>query len=389
MTARKLGIIASTIVVSLVLLELLALIAIQIREIARPIAPAAHRMLFARDGIDAHERLKELTTVYQKQTTLEPYRGFALPKRFQGKFLTTDAYGFRNPPLPKANPSSVKIGFFGGSTMFGVTSSQSTTISALVGEALKSELAQTYDFSIGGYSTSNELMTFVQVSRLKHYDIKYAVFYDGVNEFSRYIERLQDPVPDPFFEIIGYPYRTSFRAAANNYLISTSGPQFQYKPALVEIWEKLDSRLNRSKNVNYVLSEDDLDRHVETIYRIYVSNVLDIDTLARSRNIQAIFIWQPSLLSITGRNFTESERDILKSEAIPKKLSDALNARIRNGTELRKVKFYDFSRKFDELSPGEHFYDYCHVDAEANRLIASQIVEKLKEFLPADHFQSK
>jgi len=375
-------------VVSILLLELLALIGIQIREITGPIVPEVHKMLFARDGIDARDRYREMKLVYQQQTTLEPYRWFALPKAFHGNFLTTDDYGFRIAPNTRLNRRSKTIGFFGGSTMFGVTSSQATTIPALVAESLKPELAQTYDFSIGAYSTSNELMTFVQVSRLKHYDVKYAVFYDGVNELARYIEKLQDPVRDPFHEIIGYPYNTSLRAAAKNYVNST-GLQFQYEPALVRIWEKIEARINRNKNLNYVLSEDDIERHVETIYRIYANNVLDIDALARSRNIQAIFIWQPTLLSIKGRDFTDSEREMLRSQATAKKLSDKLNARIQRGTELKGLKFYDFSDKFDKLSAGEHFYDYCHVDADANRLIATHIVEVLRKFLPSDHFQGK
>ena len=272
--------------------------------------------------------------------------------------------------------------------MFGVTSSSGATISAMVGESLKPELAQTQDFGVGAYSTSSELMTFVEVSRLKKYDIKYAVFYDGVNELGRYIEKLQDPVADAFHEVIGYPYNTSLRAAAINYIDSTSW-EFRYKPALVRVWEKIEPRVNRNKNINFVLSENDIERHVEIIYRIYVNNVLDIDAIARSRNIHALFIWQPSLFSIKGRNFTEHEKAILKSERLTKKLSDALDARIRSSTELKNIRFYDFSEKFNELSAGEHFYDYCHVGAEANRLIARHIVEILKKALPADYFKDK
>ena len=387
MKFRHLAVAASSILALVILLEVVAYIGLQVREMTKPNVSDVHKKLLARDGIDARDQYRELKSVYNDLVTLEPYRWYAIPRAFQGNHISTDAYGFRNSMGQTLYSQSKRIGFFGGSTMFGITSKLAHTIPSLVAEALKPELAQTFNFGIGAYSTSSELMTFVEVSRLKHYDIKYAIFYDGVNELGRYIEKLQDHQSNPIYEAIGYPYVASLRPAASDFSKSTGGLQVQYQPALVQIWKQIELRFNRSKNINYILSDDDIERHAEIIYRIYANNVLDIDAIAKSRGIQAIFLWQPSLFSIRDRQLTESERDILKSEAIAKKLSDSLNTRVRRGNELRRIKFFDLSAEFDKLSSEEHFYDCCHVDADGNRLIAMRIVDILRQFLPSDYFQ--
>jgi len=384
---KKIIFAGTTIFISIILLEILAFIGLQINELNNPVLTDIQKELYARNGIDVHERYKNMKSTHQDLVTLEPYRGYELPKKFRGSYISTDEYGFRCDISQQYYDQSKKIGFFGGSTTFGVTSDVKDSIPCLVAKALKPKLAQTHDFGVGAYSTSNELMTFVEVSRLKHYNIKYAIFYDGINELARYMEKLQDHQSNPFYEVIGYPYVTSLRPAAKNFINSKGEPKIQYQLALVQVWKKLESKMNRGRNINYILSDDDIESHIEIIYQIYVNNILDIDAIAKSRGIQAIFLWQPTLLSIKDREFTDNEKIILKAEPIAKKLSDALNSRIRRSNDFRDIKFFDLSGKFDELNKEEHFYDYCHVDETANRLISASIIEVLKQFLPADHFQ--
>lgn len=377
---------AATFFTLVILLEVLSFIALQIIEMNHPVISEINRKLYRRDGIDPKLLNSDMESIYKDLVILEPYRGYALPRNFEGYYVTTDNYGFRNDPNKQIHGQSKKIGLFGGSTMFGVTSNQKETISYLVDKRLKPELAQTFDFGVGAYSTSNELMTFAEVSRLKHYNIEYAVFFDGVNEIARYVESLQDSQSNPFYEVIGYPYVSSVLPAAKNFIRLKRWTSINYYPALVQILEKVASRINTSKNINFILTDANIDRHAENIYQIYVNNVLDINAIAKSRGIQPIFIWQPTLFTIKNRDFTDNEKQILAANKMVKRLSDALLARIQKSNELNGIKFFDLSGSFDKLSKYDHFFDFCHVGKDANLQISEDIVEVLKQFLPLNHF---
>ena len=99
---------------------------------------------------------------------------------------------------------------FGGSTTFSVLTDQKGTIS----EQASSEKYQVLNFGVGGYSTSAEIMTFVEAIR-RYPDIEIAIFYDGVNELGTSIEKHIEPNSPEF--LMGRPFEAVMNWALENY----------------------------------------------------------------------------------------------------------------------------------------------------------------------------
>lgn len=84
-----------------------------------------------------------------------------------------------------------------------------------VNAKLNTYIVNALNYGIGGYSSTTELMTLIEVKRYDKY-IKYAIFYDGVNEVGRYIEYLQKGSGNPIYKVIGYPYFWPFHNSLRN-----------------------------------------------------------------------------------------------------------------------------------------------------------------------------
>lgn len=344
----------------------------------------AFEELLEKEGIDNTVRLKELRELYKHRVELSPYRWYALPRGFRGRYYQTDGFGFRNEPAPERAGERRSIGFFGGSTMWGLYNTPEGTIPAQVRVHLNPAHIQTYNFGLGAYSSSAELSTFVEVVRLDYYGIKYAVFYDGVNEVGRYVEKLQDRSDSPMYDVVGYPFQSSWKDAAKR--LVNARPD-GYRPAFFRLCQRFWWKLARRGSAAASTEEESaVDRHSDAIYRIYLENVRDISAIARDRGIVPIFIWQPSLLSRSRRELAEYEVALVRREAAVRKYTDAVNAKIRKSRELSQFNFFDLSSAFDDL-PGEgHFFDYCHTTDRANAHVAARIADILRKFLPSEDF---
>ena len=145
---------------------------------------------------------KELAEV-QRNTELNLYRWYSNMPNFRGDHVITDESGFR------INPETITgdkiVGMFGGSTTFSVITSQKGTIPNQLSDILPGR--QVLNFGVGGYSTGAEIMTFVEALRL-YPKMETAIFYDGVNELGRALERIGDKNISNSYNLIGAPYIT-------------------------------------------------------------------------------------------------------------------------------------------------------------------------------------
>ncbi len=153
---------------------------------------------------------KEELAIVQRKSRLSAHRGFKNKSNFKGNYVVTDQYGFRIDQR-KIN-DKIAVGFFGGSTAFSVYTSQNETIPDQMNNL--SNTHQFLNFGVGGYSSSNEIMTFIESLRA-YPTIELAIFYDGVNELGNANGGLPyEGNPDYASEdLIGHPYQYGFANA--------------------------------------------------------------------------------------------------------------------------------------------------------------------------------
>lgn len=335
--------------------------------------------ILRRDGIDPELMAKEMQDLYTDRVRFHPYRWFALPANFRGKYITTDGSGFRVDPL-QVRPGTRKMAFFGGSAMFSVMSNDGGTIPALVDHELNPDVVQPLNFGLGGYSSSAELTTFVEA--IRGYDhISHAIFYDGYNEIVRYVERLQDHAGEPYYDRLGYFFLASLRPAMES-LIADKDTTFAYTPQTLRLGKGILRRLRGTRTISVLVTDADIPRHAAIIADIYLRNVRDIVAIAEEHDITPIFFWQPDIGSTTRKPFTEHEVTMKAGDPVVRKLCAAVRAILVQRSDLAASRWFDLSDALDDLDGRPHFHDPVHVSVDANRLVARKIVSSVRPFVP-------
>ena len=127
------------------------------------------------------------------------------------------------------------------------------------------------------------------------------------------------------------------------------------------------------------------------IFSIISSSIWALDSsiysaIASSKGIVPIFLWQPIIFSVSGSQLTERESFIIKNNQNSglnfKKLSELTYQEINKSSELLKYNFFNLSHSLDTIIGKPHFYDFCHVSEDANKVIAEKTLEILKKFIP-------
>jgi len=345
----------------------------------------AQKEAILRDGgIDNQWALEqELETLYTSKAIYHPFRWYRLPANYHGRYTITDQFGFRNDP-ERLQDTTDKIAFFGGSTLYSVTTDEAGSLPALIEKKLDITKVQVINFGIAGYSSSAELATFIEVLRTYPH-ITHAVFFDGVNEVSRYIEQLQDHEVGTSYDAVGYPWMKSSQHAARNLLgLSKYWARFPYTLFLAKkVHRRIQMAWNGQEN-----REEQYEDAATKIRDLYVANVEAIVSLARDRGIVPVFILQPTVFSKNSR--TPWEQSLYLEEKNRAydvaKMFEAAYSRIRSSDKLKNVHFVDMSSALDNVElEREYFYDAFHVSALGNREIAEKTLKLLIPFLPADY----
>jgi hypothetical protein len=288
-----------------------------------------------------------------------------------GRYHATDPFGFRNGSL---RPDSAKVAFFGGSTMYSVRTGAAGSIPGLVSARLDRGRVEAVNFGLGGYSSSNELMTFIEVVRRADHGIRWAVFLDGVNEVNRYAERWQDGAAAPFYDVLGYPWTGARYGLANEIGVPV-------RPRLA-VMRALDWLIERVANARRVArlsrTDDDYRRAGRTIAEIYFRNLDDIRALAGARGIAPIFFLQPTVFDV--RQPTRREQAIRVRAAgraidIGRLQAEAYRA-IRADPRFVSFGVRDLTDALEGRA-GEIFFDDCHLTTAGNALLARRIQDAL------------
>src|SRR5436190_4538482 len=256
--------------------------------------------LLRADGIDDVGLFwSELERLSKDRAQYHPYRWYALPPSVLGRYHATDAAGFRNGPL---SPGSAKVALFGGSTAYSVLTTADNSIPGLLNRTFDRARREAVNYGIGGYGSTCELATFIEVTRRPDHGIRWAVFLDGVNEASRYAERWQDQASAPFYDSMGYRWAGALYALSNEI-----GVPVRSRTALGRAFEWVGERAQRLARARRVSrAPEDYRRAGLAAADIYFHNLADIRALARAKGVTPIFILQPTLFEL--RNPTARER---------------------------------------------------------------------------------
>jgi lysophospholipase L1-like esterase len=317
--------------------------------------------------VDGTNRVDEMQEIYFARSEFHPYRWYYLPPNFAGKTVELDRFGFRNLNSEIDSTATKKIAFYGGSTMFSTTTVQKYAIPNLIQKTYSDSDVQALNFGVGGYASSAELNTFIETIRLIP-SIKYAVFYDGVNEVGRFIEKLQNRNEEPLYSVVSYPFLAAFEAAIYRREYRTRKHSFPYSVYFVRKAIEITTRDDPPPiNVDYESAAVD-------IARIYLENLRDIQSIARDRKIETMFLLQPVIY--TTKNLTQPEVKIASSPHLfdMSKLHLLAYEKINEMAKSFNVSVVDISDVLSEKDVNSDvFLDYCHLNELGNAKVAEKI----------------
>lgn len=340
------------------------------------------------DGIDPEIMTREMQVLYQDSILFHPARWYRLPGNFSGQYFQTDALGFRFKP-EEANRGDSLIACFGGSTQFSIYTRQEGTIPALLNETnLLPNGWHALNMGVGAYGSSPELEAFRE--SIQRYPIRKAIFLDGVNEVTRYLERFMFHPGETIYDYHQYAYATALNLAYRNYLQSAPGEyelvrKKEWKPALYWVGISLIGKIRRflpapSANAPQESqggwTQEQYEQAGKTAAAIYLNNIRDISAIARERGIQVWFVLQPTLFT-TKRELTPMELEMRdNNHPFVAAIHEATYRHIREA-DKNGLNFIDLSDGWDDLPKGEYFYDWHHVNSEGNKHLARKIAEKV------------
>ncbi len=366
----------TAVLVALVAVELASWVGVRLIE-SRPVGGAP---ISLRNGVDHDALVGEMESLYYSQARYHPARWYALPADYQGKYVRTDAFGFRIDRTKEISGKPV-VGLFGGSTMFSTTTRQEGTIPAALSRMIGGRLA-ILNYGVGGYSTSAEIPTLIEASRIDR-GMRVAVFYDGVNEVGRFLELVQDERKDAFLPVVGYPFDRTLRVALDN---APGRSWLPYRPKVIILAEYFRLIWRKVQSTNSPVAQADtreMDALAQKVVDLYVANVEVLDAVSRANGIIPVFLWQPDIF-LTGKRLTPREVQIASSRPVVlRELTRAVFSRVTTDPRIKRFNFFDVSGQFDQLE-GDHFFDYCHVSEEANEVMARRIGEILLQVAPRE-----
>lgn len=340
------------------------------------------------DGIDAEIMTREMQVLYQDSILFHPGRWYRLPGNFSGQYFQTDALGFRFRP-EEANGGDSLIACFGGSTQFSIYTRQEGTLPHLMNELnLVPQGWHALNMGVGAYGSSPELEAFRE--SIQRYPIREAIFLDGVNEVTRYLERFMYHPGETIYDYHQYAYGTALNLAYRNFLRSSANeyelvPKSTWRPALYWVAVSIVGKIKRllpapepqaSTEAKGGWTNEEYEQAGKTAAAIYLNNIRDIAAIARERGIRVWFVLQPTLFSAK-RELTPMELEMRdNNHPFVAAIHEATYRHIREA-DKNGLNFIDLSDGWDDLPKGEYFYDWHHVNSEGNKHLARKIAEKV------------
>lgn len=262
-------------------------------------------------------------------------------------------FGFRSPDI---EDSSDKIILFGNSTLFGSGLYDNQTINYYLGKLLPNY--QVINTGMSGYVIEQEFYLFYYEVLRKIRNIKYIIFLDGYTEVLHTFLNKEINLPPYYKE--KKKYQKYGELCIKNYFLYI-----------------------KNKIKDKFLNEEEYNLPHETLlvnnYLHYINLIKDI---ARSRDIKAYFLIQPSLTYSIKKYDIELQDEIKnKYYRIINKFVGLENYIYQVYREFEKVNISNFIFMGDLFRNNieKYYLDHAHYTEEANNLIAEKILSIIKE----------
>ena len=304
---------------------------------------------------------------------------------YRGAFVTLDRRGLRpTPGEDRADPGTVRILCFGGSTMMGMGARDDRTIPAILAARL-GELGHRValtNYGQLGHNSTQELITLQEVLRTgTQFDI--ALFYDSANDMAAAEQTGK----------AGGMLNEQRRRAEFNMLISERRRDL-YVAALLCALPRTLRRLRRWTGAELRgplpapaadLSRVDLKKLAGEVLDVYAANQGMVRLLAAAYGFRPIFYWQPVITtkrvkSADERRFeADHTPDVEARRALYAAVIDEYRRRIGAAAITDSI---DISGLFDEVSTPVYI-DMVHLSEVGNQAVAEAMVPSLAASLNA------
>jgi hypothetical protein len=122
-----------------------------------------------------------------------------------------------------------------------------------------------------------------------------------------------------------------------------------------------------------VSQSQSLEEIARSIAAQYFANIRDIQLIARANSVAPIFVLQPNIFT-TGKRLTPAELAIRdRDRTIVRQLAPLVRSAIMSDPRARTYDVVDASDVFD-AAEGEIFYDWHHVGAAGNKIVADRMI---------------
>lgn len=301
--------------------------------------------------------------VLRDSTRYDPYRGWRLPAvSFPG--LHIDSSGRRlTPQAPAAAGPNRQVFFLGGSTMWGYTARDSSTIPTLVARHLAARGVRDVtmvNLAAMGYNATQAAITLMLELRRGNVP-SLVVAMDGVNEAG------------PLEEGGG---------AGDVYRQRLLAERFEGKGLLRDLLVHF-TFLNRLLLLRSGAtgSTGDVDANCAVVSRYYANLTREMEVIAAANGFPILFLWQPTLVRSRKRR-TEWEHSLAGQRTLLQQLTSVCGARTAGEMRGRADSNYaSLDGIFDADTESVFLDHWGHVTERANDVIAARIADLIYPLL--------
>jgi len=313
---------------------------------------------------------------------------------FTGHHIKTDENGFRQTSayLKKGNKLPLKnIAVFGTSTMFGICRANELTVPSLLAKSLN-EKDKTINYSVknyavGGYTSFQELLLFIEILERDPVDI--AIFVDGASEFVRayYDLTRKDNLgktsfikPSLNFMLQGIKNNSDLvrRMFGNEFLLLRKLRRMLHIRSFVSFLKRIFCFRGRLKKPTiFNLARSDIPHQVNRALSFYLKNKRIIENIANLYKITPLFVLEPLLL--TKQQLSQEEENILRQIYGENKLEMDFIKKCVNTFQkefLKHANAYDLTGLFN--SNKTFFIDDHHTAENGNMVLADKLSEIIR-----------
>lgn len=299
-----------------------------------------------------------------------------------GEYININADGLRdtvNVASPEERTSKTKVFMFGGSTMWGLGTSDENTIPSIFAREARNKGINCEVTNFGQYafvSTQGVIELALQLQKGNIPDT--VVFYDGVNDtFGSY----ELGVPGlPHGETVR---EKEFGLSARKELITVAAQSAINSLSIVRLLSGALKKTGlKSDNIQLIPLEYEKpisDKKVlaQKVVETYFNNIKMVHALSRTYGFKCLFYWQPVIY--LKQNLTEYERRSLELDVnypgLKEYYLDTYALLKKRAEELdSSLPFYDISSIFSDVRE-PIFVDFNHMGDRGNSAIARRMVE--------------